>query len=132
MNILQRDTAPRYRRPEGITSYLLASSRTCGALHLTTTLVEIEPGGEQRIHQHSPEQVYFILAGAGEMSVAGETRMVGPGDSVFVPSGSPHGITNPGQVLLRYFSAAAPAFAAEELAVLWPMASERDDRTATP
>jgi hypothetical protein len=33
-------------------------------------------------------------------------------------------------VLLRYFSAAAPAFAAEELAALWPMASERDEREA--
>jgi len=95
-------------------------------------LVDIEPGGEQRIHQHSPEQVYFILAGAGEMSVAGEVRLVGPGDCVFIPSGNPHGITNRGQVLLRYFSAAAPAFAAEELAALWPMASERDVRRATP
>jgi mannose-6-phosphate isomerase-like protein (cupin superfamily) len=131
MRILQRDTAPRYRRPEGITSYLLASPRTCGAEQLTTTLVEIEPGGEQRIHQHSPEQVYFILAGEGEMSVAGETRTVGPGDCVFVPTGNPHGIANRGQVPLRYFSAAAPAFAAEELAALWPMASECDERRAT-
>ena len=132
MNILQRETAPRYRRPEGITSYLLASPRTCGAGELTTTLVDIEPGGEQRIHRHSPEQVYFILAGAGEMTVAGETRTVGPGDCVFVPSGNPHGIANRGEVLLRYFSAAAPAFAAEELAALWPMASERDERRASP
>jgi mannose-6-phosphate isomerase-like protein (cupin superfamily) len=128
VKILQKETAPRYRRPAGITSYLLASPRTCGSSHLTTTLVEIESGGEQRIHQHSPEQVYFILAGAGEMSVDGETRMVGPGDCVFVPSGNSHGITNRGPGLLRYFSAAAPAFAKEELAVLWPMASERDER----
>ena len=35
--------------------------------------------------------------------VAGETRLVGPGDCVFVPSGNPHGMTNRGQVLLRYF-----------------------------
>jgi mannose-6-phosphate isomerase-like protein (cupin superfamily) len=95
-------------------------------------LVEVQPGGEQRVHQHSPEQVYFILAGAGEMCVAGETLTVGPGDCVFVPSGNPHGITNRGQVLLRYFSAAAPAFAAEELAALWPMSSERDERKAKP
>jgi mannose-6-phosphate isomerase-like protein (cupin superfamily) len=93
-------------------------------------LVEIESGGEQRIHQHLPEQVYFILEGTGEMSVAGEIRAVGPGDCVFVPSGNPHGIRNGGQGMLRYFSAAAPAFAAEELAALWPMASERDERRA--
>jgi len=95
-------------------------------------LVEIEPGGEQRIHQHVPEQVYFILAGTGDMSVAGETRTVEPGDCVFVPSGHPHGIRNGGPGVLRYFSAAAPAFAAEELAALWPMASENDERRRTP
>jgi mannose-6-phosphate isomerase-like protein (cupin superfamily) len=128
VKVLQRETAPRYRRPEGITSYLLASPRTCGAGHLTTTLVEIEPGGKQRIHQHSPEQVYFIVAGTGEMSVGDETRTVAPGDCVFVPSGSPHGIANRGHGVLRYFSAAAPAFAAEELTALWPMTSEFDER----
>lgn len=127
MNVLQKESAPRYRRSEGITSFLLASSRTCGAAHLTTTLVEIDPGGAQRIHEHAPEQVYFILDGTGEMSVGGETRTVGPGECVFVPSGYPHGIANNGQSPLRYFSAAAPAFTGEELATIWPMASEREE-----
>jgi mannose-6-phosphate isomerase-like protein (cupin superfamily) len=132
VNILKRETAPRYRRSEGITSYLLASPRTCGAGHLTTTLVEIAPGGHQRIHRHSPEQVYFIVAGTGEMRIADETRTVVAGDCVFVPSGSDHGIANRGDGVLRYFSAAAPAFAAEELTALWPMTSEFDERSATP
>jgi mannose-6-phosphate isomerase-like protein (cupin superfamily) len=131
MNILKRETAPRYRRSEGITSFLLASPRTCGAGHLTTTLVEIEPGGRQRIHQHAPEQVYFILAGTGEMTVADESRTVAPGDCVFVPSGSSHGIVNRGEGVLRYFSAAAPAFASEDLTALWPMTSEFDEQRAT-
>src|SRR5688500_10644391 len=65
MHILKKKTAPRYQRPEGITSYLLASPRNCDAVHLTTTLAVIAPGGEQRIHSHPPEQVYFILEGAG-------------------------------------------------------------------
>jgi mannose-6-phosphate isomerase-like protein (cupin superfamily) len=132
VNILQRETAPRYRRPEGITSYLLASPRTCGAGHLTTTLVEIAPGGEQRTHEHAPEQVYFIVAGTGEMRVADEARTVVAGDCVFVPSGSPHGIANRSEGVLCYFSAAAPAFAAEELTALWPMTSEFDERRAAP
>jgi len=132
MDILQRETAPRYRRSEGITSYLLASARTCGAGHLTTTLVEIQPGGEQRLHAHRPEQVYFILAGSGEMTVGCETRTVRPGDCVFVPSGTRHGVANRGHELLRYFSAAAPAFATTELATLWPMGSERDEGSTTP
>ena len=38
MHVLKKETAPRYVRPEGITSYLLASPRTSSAEHLTTTL----------------------------------------------------------------------------------------------
>jgi len=69
MHVLKKDTAPRYLRPEGITSYLLASPRTSSAEHLTTTLAVIQPGGEQRLHSHRPEQVYFILEGSGLMTV---------------------------------------------------------------
>src|SRR5262249_5581857 len=69
MRILTRETAPRYIRPEGIVSYLLASPRTCGAVHLAASLVEIQPGGAQRVHAHDPEQLYFILEGSGRMTV---------------------------------------------------------------
>lgn len=127
MRVLERSSAPRYRQPEGITSYLLASSRTCGSRYLTTTLVELEPAGQQRTHHHLPEQVYFVLEGCGEMSVNGETRTVREGDCVFIPSGSPHGIVNTGNARLRYFSAAAPAFGDAEIASLWPMESERSE-----
>jgi len=110
MHVLKKEAAPRYVRAEGITSYLLASPRTCAAAHLTTTLAVIEPGGEQRLHSHAPEQVYFILEGSGLMTVGGESQRVGPGDCVFIPSGEPHGLKNDGAARLRYFSAAAPAY----------------------
>ena len=41
MHVLKKESAPRYTRPEGITSYLLASPRTSSAEHLTTTLAAI-------------------------------------------------------------------------------------------
>ena len=126
MKVLTKKSAPRYRRPEGITSYLLASPRTVDASHLTTTLVEIPAGGKQRMHDHPPEQVYFILEGNGTMTVGSETRRVGPGDCVFIPSGSSHGLSNGSDAPLRYFSAAAPAFDGELLDGLWPLPSEDD------
>ena len=126
MNVLQKESAPRYQRPEGITSFLLASPRTCESQHLTTTLVEVKKGGKQRIHSHAPEQVYFILAGSGEMTVGEDKRHVRTGDCVFVPSGRPHGLINTGPEQLRYFSAAAPAFTKDDLATVWPLPSERE------
>ena len=124
MHVHAKETAPRYVRAEGITSYLLASPRTCGAEHLTTTLAVIPPGGAQRVHSHAPEQVYFILEGSGLMTVGAETRRVGPGDCVFIPSGQPHGLQNDGDTILRYFSAAAPAYPAGHLEKTWPLESE--------
>ncbi len=126
MKLLHKRTAPRYERPEGITSYLLASPRTAGARHLTVSYVELEPGGAQRIHSHSPEQVYFILEGCGRMTVADETRKVQCGDCVFIPGGAPHGLENDTQEPLTYFSAAAPAFE-EPLESLWPLPCEADE-----
>ena len=127
MQVFTKAEAPRYRRPEGITSYLLASARTSDAEHLTTTLVEVEPGGLQRIHRHGPEQVYFVLDGIGIMTVGDETQEVRRGDCILVPSDTPHGIRNHGKQVLRYFSAAAPSFELGDLLSLWPLGSETEE-----
>src|SRR5437773_6688397 len=127
VQVLTKEKAPRYRRPEGATSYLLASPRTSQAKHLTTTLVQVDPGGEQPIHKHAPEQVYFVLEGSGLMTVGSETQEVGPGVCVFVPADTPPGIRHQGQELLRYFSAAAPAFDTSDLLSTWPLGSESEE-----
>lgn len=71
--------------------------------------------------------MYLILEGRGVMTVGGETQEVGPGDCIFIPSETPHGIRNPGEGLLIYFSAAAPAFDTNNLLALWPLGSESED-----
>src|SRR5262245_61125537 len=124
MHVLKKATAPRYVRPEGITSYLLASPRTSDTEYLTTTLAVLQSGGQQRIHSHRPEQVYFILEGSGLMTVGSETERVAAGDCVFIPTGQPHGLKNDGDVVLRYFSAAAPAYDPGQLDKNWPLGSE--------
>lgn len=124
MKILRRKTAPRYIREEGIISYLLASALTSDAVHLTTSVVEIKPGGKQRVHSHAPEQVYYVLEGTGTMTVGTETGHIRPGDCVFIPTGAAHGLVNDGTTPLTYFSAAAPAFEREQLKKLWPLESE--------
>lgn len=77
MRILKKETAPRYMREEGITSYLLASPLTSDTEHLTTSQVEIKSGEEQRIHSHAPEQIYYILEGQGLMTGGDEKTLAG-------------------------------------------------------
>jgi mannose-6-phosphate isomerase-like protein (cupin superfamily) len=122
MNILRKNTAPRYSR-DHIVSYLLASERTCQAQRLTITLVEMESGGVQHVHAHAPEQMYYILEGAGLMTVNAEQRPVRAGDCVFFSAFDQHGLQNTGEIVLRYLSAASPSFTAEECQQFWPLAS---------
>lgn len=98
----------------------MASSLTANSRHLTTSLVEMQPGGVQKLHQHDPEQCYFIIEGNGTMTVGDESAQVGRGDCVFVPSGELHGLSNDGGTVLRYFSAAAPSWGSKALEELWP------------
>ena len=120
MRIIRKEDAPRYER-DGIRSYLLVSESTVGARHITTTLVEMEPGGIQWPHRHETEQCYTILEGKGTMTVDGRQAVVGEGDTVFIPSGSLHGLTNDGGSVLRYLSAGSPVFGAESERELWPL-----------
>ena len=127
MHVMTPHKSPRYQR-EGITSYLLVSERTCGSQNLSITLVEMEPGGFQRIHKHEPEQTYTILEGSGIMNVASEQHQVGKGDCIFIPSWAEHGLQNTGEGTLKYLSACSPSFTTQQCADWWPLPSvaERD------
>lgn len=120
MKISSKNNSPRYIR-DGITSYLLAAESTTDAKHITTSLVEMLPSGKQHIHQHVTEQCYFIVRGKGEMIVGKEKRRVRSGDSIFIPSNSPHGLTNNNKDTLVYLSAGSPPFGKESEKELWPL-----------
>ena len=130
MRLHRKATAPRYKREEGVVSYLLASPLTSDAMQLTTTVVEIQPGGRQHLHSHLPEQIYYILSGSGQMTVGEERSAVRAGDCVFIGSGASHGLENDSGDVLRYFSAASPAFDRRDLESMWPLASEMDGGAA--
>ncbi|MBW2023751.1 MAG: cupin domain-containing protein [Deltaproteobacteria bacterium] len=52
----------------------------------------IQPGGEIPIHNHFYHQTMYILNMETEEVV--DTKIVGPGDYVYVPSMEPHGMRN--------------------------------------
>jgi mannose-6-phosphate isomerase-like protein (cupin superfamily) len=129
MRISKRAAAPRYRR-DGVVSYLLVSKLT-GAADLAVTLVEMEPGGVQAPHAHDPEQMYYILEGTGIMTVGGERETVGPGDCIYYPPNTVHGLENTGGTVLRYLSAASPSFTEEQCRRLWPLPALEEEAPRT-
>ncbi|NOT06643.1 MAG: cupin domain-containing protein [Gemmatimonadales bacterium] len=52
-----------------------------------------EPGQSQPVHTHAgADKFYLVLSGMASISVAGETRSVGPGTLVWAPADVPHGV----------------------------------------
>ena len=51
---------------------------------------EIEPIGEIPLHSHG-EQWGIVVEGEMELTIGGETKRYGPGDSYYIPAGVEHG-----------------------------------------
>lgn len=57
---------------------------------LTMAVVELDPNQAVPEHSHDNEQLGFVIKGAITMTVAGEARRLGPGETYSIPSNTPH------------------------------------------
>ena len=60
------------------------------------------------------EEVYYLLQGQAQLTVANETRIVGPGDTVVIPPCAHHKIVNLGTTDVVMIVACAPAWHEED------------------
>lgn len=60
-------------------------------------IARLDPGKAIEPHADPMEEIYFIASGSGEMAVDEDRREVGPGDAVWLPAGSVHGLKNNGK-----------------------------------
>ncbi|ANY69344.1 cupin [Paenibacillus sp. BIHB 4019] len=60
---------------------------------LMTMEVHFEAGAVGRDHNHVHEQISYCLWGQIEYHLGDETRLLLPGDVIYVPSGVKHGVT---------------------------------------
>lgn len=72
--------------------------------------VVLEPrGGQVPWHNHPQEEVYIILDGEGEMCVGAERQAVRAGQTVFIPPGVYHQLTNRSDAPLTMLYCYGPA-----------------------
>jgi mannose-6-phosphate isomerase-like protein (cupin superfamily) len=84
----------------------------------------LSPGAVNGEHLHTrTDEVYFVLAGEGEMTLDGEPFRVGPGDAILTPLGTRHGLVNTGEVNLEWLTIEVTA--PETTAVLNGVGGER-------
>jgi quercetin dioxygenase-like cupin family protein len=57
---------------------------------LSAGLYVLSTGAADGQGPHTEDEVYVVLAGRSRFTSGGETRDVGPGDTLFVPAHEPH------------------------------------------
>ena len=72
-------------------------------------IAQLEPGKQLEAHVDPMEEIYFIMSGEGKMTLDDETRHVVPGDAIWLPTGSRHGLTNTGNEDCVLLVVASPA-----------------------
>ena len=86
--------------------------RTTSRVELCSLAEEtLPPGAAVGRHFHeATEEVYYVTAGRGRMTVGAETREVGPGDAVYIPRGSAHTLENTGAEPMTILLVCGPAY----------------------
>ena len=69
---------------------------------LTMGIAEIPPGDSLRLHHHQPEEVYYVVGGAGKVEIEGRAATIGPGSAIFIPGNAKHRTSNTGTAPLRF------------------------------
>ena len=86
-------TYPARRR----TQNLVGGASPIQAANFSLGYVTLEPsGGQVPWHNQEQEEVYFIVAGTGEMCLGKERQAVHGGQAVYIPPGVFHQLTNTG------------------------------------
>ena len=71
----------------------------------------LEPRQATDRHYHrEAEEIYYVVAGTGELEVDGERRRVEPGDAALIPPGAWHQIRADEASRLRFLCCCAPPY----------------------
>jgi len=72
---------------------------------------EVPPGGETRPHCHRiAEEIYHVIAGEGRMILGDDRFAIAPGDTVWIPPGTRHGLQNTGDRPLMVLCCCSPPY----------------------
>jgi mannose-6-phosphate isomerase-like protein (cupin superfamily) len=69
---------------------------------ITCGVAELGPGDWLGLHRHAPPEFYYVLAGTGIVTLAGNEVPVRAGSAVFIPGMAEHGIRQTGADDLRF------------------------------
>lgn len=109
MEFLPADSFKVLSNP-GVNSTQLLAPYNSASTRVTLTRVEMAPGAVQKRHVHGgSEQIWIVLAGAGELLLADDgTHPIQAGDVARFADGDVHGLHNTGTETFVYLSVTSP------------------------
>ena len=79
----------------------------------------VDAGGTTLLHCHrNSQEIYHITQGIGTMRLAGTEFDIYGGDTVTIPPGTPHNVTNTGREPLKILCVCHPPYADDDTALL--------------
>jgi quercetin dioxygenase-like cupin family protein len=86
------------------TARSILNGQTHAGCHLEVHETTLAPGQMPHPpHQHEHEELFLIMRGQLEVTIAGNTTTIGPGSAAFVHSGELHSAKNTGPQPAQYF-----------------------------
>ncbi|HKV42126.1 MAG TPA: cupin domain-containing protein [Blastocatellia bacterium] len=115
MIVKNRDQANVIHTRHGSELRPLIDRTTCEITRCSLAEEILPPGAAVTPHHHQElEEIYYILSGAGVMTVGDESLAVGAGDAIYVPRNCMHSLDNTGSGPIRLLVACGPAFYYED------------------
>ena len=121
MDILNIARVPAFTKDGSEIRELLAHRNSC-IQKQSLAEARLPPGASTTPHYHpQTEEIYYILEGAGRMTIGNESRDVLPGDAIAIPPGSIHTILNTSPTTtLKFLCCCAPAYEHADTVLIEP------------
>jgi mannose-6-phosphate isomerase-like protein (cupin superfamily) len=104
------DSKPYVTRDGSVIRELMHPGQN-GVVNQSLAEATVAPNQKTRLHKHrTSEELYFITSGQGLMTLGEQQFMVGEGDTVCIPAGTPHCVENTGNLSLVILCSCAPAY----------------------
>jgi mannose-6-phosphate isomerase-like protein (cupin superfamily) len=103
-------TAGRRYPARRLTQNVVGGASPIQAANFSLGHVTLDPeGGQVPWHNQEQEEIYFVLEGTGEICLGEERATIIGGQTVYIPSGVFHQLTNIGSTPLRMVYCYGPA-----------------------
>ena len=119
MNLMHYANIKPYVTKDGSVIRELMHPQYDGSRNQSLAEATVAPGQRTQLHRHhATEELYFITSGEGRMTLGKEKLDVSVGDTICIPSGTPHCIENTGVQSLVILCCCAPAYSHEDTELL--------------